>query len=67
MSPLWTQLYILFSPVNEPPPPGKHVRRILVVEVRRGRNPDETIRRIQDALGEIKRGNLEWGDKMELW
>lgn len=65
VSPLWAQLWIHYQPVFEPVAPGKRVRRILALEVRRGRTSEDTVQRLKNGLDAIRMGRLDWGQKVE--
>ncbi|WOO77006.1 uncharacterized protein LOC62_01G000606 [Vanrija pseudolonga] len=65
LSPLWAQLHLSYSPITAANLTGfNRVGRTFIVEVRRGRSPEETVRRIHEALEDISRGLLPWGSRV---
>ncbi|KAL1413311.1 hypothetical protein Q8F55_001067 [Vanrija albida] len=65
LSPLWAQLHLSYSPITAANLTGfNRVGRTFIVEVRRGRVPEETVRRIHEALEDISRGLLPWGSRV---
>ena len=63
LTPGWAQVYVSSTPVARPTRGAK--LRDLVVEVRRAKSMEETVRRISIGLIDISKGVIPWGGRLD--
>ncbi|ORX40774.1 hypothetical protein BD324DRAFT_612069 [Kockovaella imperatae] len=62
LTPTWCQVYL--STLSIGSIEKNKAGRDLVIEVKRQRTPEETVRKIGEGLEDIQRGMIRWGDKV---